>query len=790
MKSLSWPRIPSAAWRRDMRACDVQKQTPKVKNIFDGGNLQGVPLGGFGTGGIGRDWQGSFRRWTLKTGALKHFVEPANGFAVRQKPQGGEAFACPLQPKYPDDAPDDSSCRAWYPEESPVCGTYHGLFPKAWFSYEASDKLPVEMVCEQHSGIRPHDYEDISYPVGVFRWTLRNTADVPVETSLLFSFANMNGWFTDYGRERPLVRSTGNFNTAVDTAGKVAVVMDHTRTKKTLSEGRGQFAIATETGEDRTVSRRTTYDIRLDAKSLWEEFRASGSLTEGENWKASCEFPADDSGHIAGALTVTVTLQPGEIAEIPFSLAWDMPVLEYGTGRAYYRRHTRHVGTGGDNGAALASLALDRRDAWSAAIDEWHESFIARNRFPEWYYGMLFNELYLLVDGLTVWTDKAVESGIGEDFFGVIECPDYPLYNTLDLWVYASFALIPNWPELERNVITHFAKQTLRDDPTPRRHMQTQKVFPTTRAGMSPHDLGAPYEDPIEVVNSYSFQDATGWKDLNSQFIVTVWRDYSMLKDEALLRECWPAVEAAIEKLNAFDRDGDGLIENEDRPDNTFDMIPMSGPGSYCNGLWLAALAATCRMAETLGCDERAEWCRERLDKGRKAFVDLLWTGTHFRVDTKSEYGNSVFAEALFGIWYARVTGLGDLVPEDMVRTTLKTVFETNCLGFKEGSCGVMNISGVKAGPSADGPGNFGGQADEALVGFNFSAANQFAEYGLEKESAHILKVMHDMIYDEREMWFRTPAAMRYEGPVFRAVLNLRPLAVWGQEGVSILKSN
>ncbi len=48
---------------------------------------------------------------------------------------------------------------------------------------------------------------------------------------------------------------------------------------------------------------------------------------------------------------------------------------------------------------------------------------------------------------------------------------------------------------------------------------------------------------------------------------------------------------------------------------------------------------------------------------------------------------------------------------------------------------------------------------------------------------------MHDMIYGTREMWFRTPAALGCDIPTFRAILNLRPLCIWGQEVVEKLKS-
>ena len=47
-----------------------------------------------------------------------------------------------------------------------------------------------------------------------------------------------------------------------------------------------------------------------------------------------------------------------------------------------------------------------------------------------------------------------------------------------------------------------------------------------------------------------------------------------------------------------WDTDGDGLIENGGKPDQTYDSWVMLGPGSYCNSLWLAALECMRQMAE------------------------------------------------------------------------------------------------------------------------------------------------------------------------------------------------
>ena len=59
----------------------------------------------------------------------------------------------------------------------------------------------------------------------------------------------------------------------------------------------------------------------------------------------------------------------------------------------------------------------------------------------------------------------------------------------------------------------------------------------------------------------------------------------------------------------------------------------MSGPGAYCNSLWLAALRCQAAFAASQGDKAEAATCQDLLGKAAKAFKDKLWTGTHFRFD-------------------------------------------------------------------------------------------------------------------------------------------------------------
>ena len=75
------------------------------------------------------------------------------------------------------------------------------------------------------------------------------------------------------------------------------------------------------------------------------------------------------------------------------------------------------------------------------------------------------------------------------------------------------------------------------------------------KTGAVPHDLGIPEEDPFFSVNQFSWQDTNEWKDLNSKFVLMVYRDFVLTGSDDLdfLRYNWPAVKDAIAYLQQFD---------------------------------------------------------------------------------------------------------------------------------------------------------------------------------------------------------------------------------------------
>lgn len=100
-----------------------------------------------------------------------------------------------------------------------------------------------------------------------------------------------------------------------------------------------------------------------------------------------------------------------------------------------------------------------------------------------------------------------------------------------------------------------------------------------------PHDLGDPYNEPWIVINAYNSFDTSDWKDLNLKFILTVYRDFYYLNDMEYLKHMWPFIKQIMVKVQSQDRDYDGLVDSEGKPDQTYDAWSVNGLGAYCGGI-------------------------------------------------------------------------------------------------------------------------------------------------------------------------------------------------------------
>jgi non-lysosomal glucosylceramidase len=202
----------------------------------------------------------------------------------------------------------------------------------------------------------------------------------------------------------------------------------------------------------------------------------------------------------------------------------------------------------------------------------------------------------------------------------------------------------------------------------------------------------------------------------------------------------------------------------------------VRGESAYCGGLWLAALRAAEEIARTVNDSAAQAKYHDLFTKSQTSYIAKLWNGEYFRYDTGSEYRDNIQADQLAGQWYAHMTGLGDLVPMDMQRKTLKKIFDFNVMKFANGEMGAVN------GIGADGAIiKTNEQVQEVWTGTTFSVAALMLADGLKEEGYRTAWGVYHVIYETKGYWFRTPEAYEIDGN-FRASMYMRPAAIWAME--------
>jgi non-lysosomal glucosylceramidase len=792
--------IPSCTWNRPIGLGWDKPYTVRYASNIDDGPWYGMPLGGFGAGCIGRSSRGDFNLWHIDGGEHTFKNIPACQFSVFES-NGGSSIAYALSTQ----AADNGSLQAWqwYPEAEKQKNTdiYHALYPRSWFVYE--NVFQAQLTCEQFSPIWENNYQETSYPVAVFLWNAHNPTDQAITLSIMLTWQNIVGWFTNalkspqvkirddgspvYEYQPRLGESQDNYNELVENTQQIGCVLRRVGSDAPIQEGDGTWCIATLKHPQVEVFHHTRWNPDGNGKDVWQSFAVNGDLPNYVD-----ATPASENTQIGTAIAVRFTLQPGETLEIPFVLAWDFPITEFATGINYHRRYTDFFGRNGNNAWAIATTALQQYQNWRSQIQTWQQPILEREDLPDWFKMALFNELYDLTSGGTLWSAASDLDPIGQ--FAVLECLDYRWYESLDVRLYGSFALLMLFPELEKSVMRAFARAIPHSDDHQRviGYYYTIGADTTTAArkiaGATPHDLGAPNEHVWEKTNYTCYQDCNLWKDLGSDFVLQVYRDFLLTgaEDVNFLADCWPAIVQTLNYLKTFDQDGDGIPENSGAPDQTFDDWRLQGVSAYCGGLWLAALQAAIAISDILLTHNLGEASRREgdlavqksiyeawLQQSRPIYEEKLWNGQYYRLDSESG-SDVVMADQLCGQFYARLLGLPDIVPSDRALSALKTVYDACFLKFCNGKFGAAN--GVRPDGSPENP-----QATHPLevwTGINFGLAAFLVQMGMKDEALRLTQAVVQQIYDNG-LQFRTPEAITASG-TFRASTYLRAMAIWG----------
>ncbi|RRT82189.1 hypothetical protein B296_00010882 [Ensete ventricosum] len=313
--------------------------------------------------------------------------------------------------------------------------------------------------------------------------------------------------------------------------------------------------------------------------------------------------------------------------------------------------------------------------------------------------------------------------------FLYLEGVEYIMWCTYDVHFYASFALLDLFPKIELTIQRDFARAVLHEDRRKVKFLADGNWGIRKVKGAVPHDLGT--HDPWNEMNAYNIHDTSKWKDLNPKFVLQVYRDFAATGDMSFGRDVWPAVCAAMDYMEQFDRDGDGLVENDGFPDQTYDAWTVHGISAYCGCLWLAALQAAAAMAQRLGDRAYAEKCKIKFLKAKPVFESKLWNGSYFNYDSgSSSNSRSIQADQLAGQWYSASSGLPPLFEEIKIRNTLQKIFEFNVMKVRGGRMGAVN--GMNPNGKVD---ECCMQSREIWTGVTYSLAATMLLHGMEHQA-------------------------------------------------------
>ncbi|KAG6501546.1 hypothetical protein ZIOFF_041427 [Zingiber officinale] len=782
---------------------------------------QGVPLGGMGSGSISRGFRGEFKHWQIVPGSCETSPVMANQFSIFVSREGGnKKYSSVLAPGHHEGLKKngDLGISSWDWNLTGQHSTYHALFPRAWTVYDGEPDPDLKISCRQISPFIPHNYRESSLPTAVFVYTLVNTGRERAKVSLLMTWANSIGGVSHHSGghiNEPFMQVLYTFFYLCFTSLYIFCSLTHSviyaeermeclgffyiTSKSAKDNPPVTFAIAACQTQNVTVTVLPNFGLAGEnygtAKDMWDTMVQDGEF-KMENFNSGPSIPSSVGDTLCAAVSASTWVEPQGKRTVVFALAWSSPKVKFQKGSTYHRRYTKFYGTSERSAVNLVHDALKNYEWWEEEIEKWQNPILQDEKLPEWYKFTLFNELYFLVAGGTVWTDgepprieeransgsrhnKSVKSRdqkyVKQTFtenesmneripsptsvlpntasgdnseaaesyyvlqeqqnpenvgrFLYLEGVEYIMWCTYDVHFYASFALLDLFPKIELAIQRDFARAVLHEDRGKVKFLADGTWGLRKVRGAVPHDLGT--HDPWNEMNAYNIHDTSKWKDLNSKFVLQVYRDFAATGDMSFGRDVWPAVCAAIDYMEQFDRDGDGLIENDGFPDQTYDAWTVLGVSAYCGCLWLAALQAGAAMAQRLGDHAFAEKCKIKFLKAKSVFEAKLWNGSYFNYDSGSS-GNSrsIQADQLAGQWYAASSGLPSLFDEVNVRRTLQKIFEFNVMKVGGGRMGAVN--GMKPNGKVD---DSCMQSREIWTGVTYSLAATMLLHGMEHQA-------------------------------------------------------
>ncbi len=374
----------------------------------------------------------------------------------------------------------------------------------------------------------------------------------------------------------------------------------------------------------------SVYETDSGSKTLLQEIR--------QNLSGDLAGPTrEQSTWGTGSLASSVTLAPGQKAEVSFTFSW------------YFPHHFSRYGR--DLGHNYANWFTDAADVNKHLVENYpahrHQTELFARTLADTSLGspLSFSWSSHLCTAVTnTWWVKDGNYAIWE---GLGCCG----LSTMDVEFDASFSVVALFPELKLSQM--------------RWMLQYQKPN-----GQVPHNYAG----------GFTHVDPTGWLrvDLNPQYVMMVCRDYLWTADQDYLKYMWPHIVKAMEYTGSLDSNGDGLPD-KNTSIQTYDTWGLRGSPSYVCSLWIGALEAAIHIAEALNYHLQAEKWRTTLAKASDSFDRLLFNGEYYSLWVDGARRDEIcMADQLAGEWYSHLIGLSTAIDRPHLDSALRSIWKYN----------------------------------------------------------------------------------------------------------------
>nr|WP_255622646.1 GH116 family glycosyl-hydrolase [Tessaracoccus sp. OS52] len=655
-----------------------------------------MPLGGIGTGSMALGSDGGWRQIQLHNVGNHRGDLPGTFMALRTSQHepihdqtivlqaarsDGGALGTPAVPMFNDDL-----VPAWQRELVAEFGgtstVMTGTYPVAEVAHHTGG--PVSVVVRATSPMTPGDADASGYPAVLLDVTLTNHTDTVTQAWLAHSVHNAVGLDPHLNPEG--VRAAGyggNVNTMRRRRdGRVDLVMENPSLDPS-SPWAGQLVLGCLADEVVALPcyerpRELVDFLRLLAP--WGDHTraaAAPSVQAPQNSSPSPRYGPSPAGRTwLGALVGHTVLGPRESRTVRFVLAWYFP-----------NRMVDFVQFGPDRpelGATRFWLGNHYASRWADAVEVADDLFAAWDR--HWDSTLAWTSAMDRLDLPARWrthlatqpvplrtpTSFRTHDGAFYGFEGVLgastgmwsgdvggSCP----LNCTHVWNYA-MAASALFPSLERSMReTEFDVMQAPSGALPHR------VFmPPYLEQFGDGPIGGPVEAALDGMCGAVLKT---YRELRRGAVDVAW-----------VRRRWGKVCALMDHIVAkWDPEGTGLLSGI-QP-STHD-IGLHGTNTYMGTYWLAALRAAEELARIVGDDGRASEWRGRFETSSARYDEECFDGEHYvqkpdpDLPEEHQWGIGCLSDQLIGQWWAHTLDLGHLLPEEHVRTALRSVVRWN----------------------------------------------------------------------------------------------------------------